>query len=134
MDKLVSKLIIYRNLGDDNLLASMAGICRDFKSGSYEQGNLIDRCYELVHKLLDIGTAYGFDNNLWHNYLAYLLISCENPFALPVRRLVLAMAPLIFLLKEILKSFSSFSAMILHLWSRHWVLAALVLSVITSPL
>ena len=82
MDKLVSKLIIYRNLGDDNLLASMAGICRDFKSGSYEQGNLIDRCYELVHKLLDIGTAYGFDNNLWHNYLAYLLISCENPFSI----------------------------------------------------
>lgn len=82
MDKLVSQLIVYRNLGEDNLLASMAELCRDFKAGHYEQANLISRCYELVHRLLDVGTAYGFDSNLWHNYITYLLISCENPFSI----------------------------------------------------
>lgn len=82
MDKLVSQLIVYRNLGDDNLLIPLSEICVEYKSGIYKREELAGRCYELVHKLLDIGTAYGFDNNLWHNYLTYLLISSENPFSI----------------------------------------------------
>lgn len=82
MDKLVSQLIVYRNLGDDNLMIPLSEICVEYKSGTYKREELAGRCYELVHKLLDIGTVYGFDNNLWHNYLTYLLISCENPFSI----------------------------------------------------
>ena len=29
-----------------------------------------------------MATDYGFDHNLWHNYLTYLLITNENPFSL----------------------------------------------------
>ncbi|MBS6560173.1 MAG: ATP-binding protein, partial [Clostridiales bacterium] len=44
--------------------------------------NLITRIYEEIHKLLDIATQYGFDKNLWHNYLTFLLITNENPFSI----------------------------------------------------
>lgn len=31
---------------------------------------------------MEVSTDYGFDRNLWHNYLTYLLITNENPFSL----------------------------------------------------
>lgn len=82
MHKLVSQLVIYRNLPADNLLEPLAAICARFTGGSYNREELTAEIYEQVHKLLDIGTVYGFDKNLWHNYLAFLLVSCENPFAI----------------------------------------------------
>ena len=82
MHKLVSQLVVYRNLPADNLLEPLAAICAEFAAGDYNREELTAEIYEQVHKLLDIGTVYGFDKNLWHNYLAFLLVSCENPFAI----------------------------------------------------
>ena len=82
MHKLVSQLVVYRNLPADNLLEPLAAICAEFAAGDYNREELTAVIYEQVHKLLDIGTVYGFDKNLWHNYLAFLLVSCENPFAI----------------------------------------------------
>ena len=82
MHKLVSQLVIYRNLPTDNFLEPLAEICAEFAAGDYNREELTAEIYEQVHKLLDIGTVYGFDKNLWHNYLAFLLVSCENPFAI----------------------------------------------------
>ncbi len=31
--------------------------------------------------MLDLATIYGFDDNLWHNYLTFILITLENPFS-----------------------------------------------------
>ena len=77
-----SKLVIYRNLEKDNLLFPLADICEEFASGQYEKEQLITKIYVQIHKLLDVATQYGFDHNLWHNYLAYLLATCENPFSI----------------------------------------------------
>ena len=82
MHNLVSHLVVYRNLPADNLLEPLADICAEFAAGNYNREELTAEFYEQVHKLLDIGTVYGFDKNLWHNYLAFLLVSCENPFAI----------------------------------------------------
>ena len=92
MHKLVSQLVVYRNLPADNLLEPLAAICAEFAAGDYNREELTAEIYEQVHKLLDIGTVYGFDKNLWHNYLAFLLVSCENPFAITCERLVPVMA------------------------------------------
>ena len=77
-----SKLVIYRNLDAGNLLFPMADICEKFYTGNYQKEQLITSIYEQIHKLLDVATVCGFDTNLWHNYLTYLLVSCENPFSI----------------------------------------------------
>lgn len=82
MHKLVSKLVIYRNLPEDNLLFPLADICAEFAGGNYNKEALITRIYDQIHKLLDVATINGFNKNLWHNYLTYLLVSCENPFSI----------------------------------------------------
>lgn len=124
MHKLVSQLVIYRNLPTDNFLEPLAEICAEFAAGDYNREELTAEIYEQVHKLLDIGTVYGFDKNLWHNYLAFLLVSCENPFAITCERLVPAMAALISLPSMTSKFFSSCLLMISASWSVRWRLTA----------
>ena len=82
MDRLTSKLIIYRNIPADSILFELAGICRRFRLGLYDKDELIADIYTQVHRLLDVATAYGFDQDLWHDYLAFLLATTENPFTL----------------------------------------------------
>lgn len=82
MHKLVSKLIVYRNLPEDNLLQPLAELCAQVESGSYNKEAVISKIYDQIHRLLDIATVYGFNKNLWHNYLTYLLVSVETPFAI----------------------------------------------------
>ena len=82
MHKLVSKLIVYRNLPADNILDPLAQVCAQVESGSYHKEEAIGKVYDQIHKLLDIATVYGFNKNLWHNYLTYLLVSVETPFAI----------------------------------------------------
>lgn len=82
MHKLVSKLIVYRNLPADNILTPLAGACAALAGGGCDKEKIIGEIYDQVHKLLDIATVYGFDKNLWHNYLSYLLASTETPFAI----------------------------------------------------
>ncbi len=40
------------------------------------------RVYQQIKRILITATDYGFDKNLWHNYLTYLLITDENPFSI----------------------------------------------------
>lgn len=82
MYKLTSKLIIYRNIGEDSILFRLADICRRFDEGKFEAEELSQEILDQVHRMLDLATKYGFDKNLWHNYLAYLLAMTETPFTL----------------------------------------------------
>jgi predicted AAA+ superfamily ATPase len=88
MYRLTSKLLVYKNLSEDNLLFPLAEIMKEFdlvkgqKNNELAKENLISRIYLCINRLLDIATNYGFNKNLWHNYLAYLLASSENPFSI----------------------------------------------------
>ncbi len=82
MHRLTSKLIIYRGIGEDSILRCLAQICRRFYEGDYDKEAMISEIYEQVHSLLDLATKYGFNKNLWHNYLAYLIATTETPFTL----------------------------------------------------
>ena len=82
MYRLTSKLVIYRNMGEDSILFRLADICQRFAAGNYVKENLITDIYVEIHRLLDISTRYGFDKNLWHNYLAFILAMSENPFTM----------------------------------------------------
>ena len=82
MYRLTSKLIIYRGIGEESILHCLAEICRRFDEGNYDREELTGAIYEQVHRLLDLATKYGFNRNLWHNYLAYLIATTETPFTL----------------------------------------------------
>lgn len=78
----VSKLILYRNLGEDSILRNLSDIFKRFDSCHYRSEELITDIYREIKKLLDLATTYGFDKNLWHNYLTFVLITNENSFSM----------------------------------------------------
>lgn len=82
MYRLTSKLVIYRNFGEDSILFHLADICERFAEGRYVREDLITDIYSQINRLLAVSTKYGFDRNLWHNYLAFLLAMDENPFTM----------------------------------------------------
>ena len=82
MYKECSKLILYRNLGKDSILYQLSEIFRDFDMEADSETHLIERIYEQIKALLDLSTMYGFDDNLWHNYLTFILLMNENSFTL----------------------------------------------------
>ncbi|MCI8334447.1 MAG: ATP-binding protein [Lachnospiraceae bacterium] len=78
----VAKLVLYRDLGEDSILGKLSRIFEDFGRGESSREELITRIYEQIKALLDLSTLYGFDKNLWHNYLTFLLLTNENSFSM----------------------------------------------------
>ena len=81
MHKELAKLIIYRDMSQENILSKLGNIFEDFENDTDTPEHLKTRIFIEVRRLLDLATQYGFDKNLWHNYLTYLLITDENPFS-----------------------------------------------------
>jgi hypothetical protein len=82
MYNIVSKLLIYGDMPKDSILMELSDIIREYKEKNYKKDEIITRIYHQVKRILQVATDYGFDKNLWHNYLTYLLITNENPFSL----------------------------------------------------
>ncbi len=81
-----AKLLLYSNLGEDAILTRLADIFRDWESQTCDKSALISRIYAQVKRLLDLATVYGFNHNLWQNYLTFLLMTNENSFTLTAER------------------------------------------------
>ena len=77
----VAKLIIYGN-HEDTILMKMSDIFKKFDRDEETPDKLISDIYEQIKRILEVATDYGFDKNLWHNYLTFYLIPNENPFSL----------------------------------------------------
>ena len=57
MHKLVSKLLIYSNLGDDSILSALSCIFRQWEKGETAKDDLIARIYKEIKRILDVSTA-----------------------------------------------------------------------------
>lgn len=74
----VEELMIYRNLEDAEIFETMIDIM-----DHYEEEPEFCRAayYDVINGLLEMAGSYGFEGNLWHNYLTYLLVNHENVFS-----------------------------------------------------
>ena len=82
MHRLVSNLIIYGNISEDSILHRLAGIFKRLETGASDTEELAGEVRHEIHRLLGLATDYAFDEDLWRDYIAYLLAMTENPFTL----------------------------------------------------
>ncbi len=82
MYKNVSKLLIYGDMEPDSILMQLSDIFRCMDEESQTKEVLTTRVFRQIKRILQVATDYGFDENLWHNYLTFLLITNENPFSI----------------------------------------------------
>lgn len=79
MYELISNLILYGNMSEDEILVKIAKLLDDHQKNDNELRQAI---YGEIKRLLELATQYGFNDNLWHNYLTYILMTNENPFSM----------------------------------------------------
>lgn len=79
MYQLISNLILYGNMDEDEILVRIAQLLDDHQKSDNELRQAI---YVEIKRLLELATQYGFNDNLWHNYLTYILMTNENPFSM----------------------------------------------------
>ena len=82
MYRIVSKLLIYGDMPQDSILMQLSDIFKNMDQHTQTRDELVTRVFTQVKHLLQVATDYGFDRNLWQNYLTFLLITDENPFSL----------------------------------------------------
>lgn len=64
------------------ILYQFGEIFRRFDEKSSSKPELIKDIYTQLKRLLIVATDYGFNHNLWHNYLTFFMVTNENPFSL----------------------------------------------------
>ena len=76
------ELIVYRRLKDDKLLRDMAWLMEHFEDEYYNKEDREELFFECIHAILEKAAHHGFYGNLWHCFIANLLVNDENPYSL----------------------------------------------------
>lgn len=82
MNHIISKLLMYTDMENDSVLMQLGNICEELEEKTLSKDRIRTKLFVQVKRILQIATDYGFDKNLWHNYLTFLLITNENPFSI----------------------------------------------------
>lgn len=75
------ELIVYRDFEDGQLLYDMAWLMTHYQDEFYNVEDMSALFYDCIHRLIDLAGNYGFHGNLWHCYLANLLVNNENSYS-----------------------------------------------------
>ncbi len=78
-----NQLIIYRNMlsGDGRLLSDISFLAEHCNDAPQDMEKMRELYYACIHKLLELAGNHGFYGNLWHCYLANLLVNDENSYS-----------------------------------------------------
>ena len=78
--KYVNNLVMYSALRNNTILSRIAEVLSEQGGGTSESVPR-SKVYDEVHALLEVATKYGFRDNLWKSYIAFLIATDENPFS-----------------------------------------------------
>ena len=78
----ISQLLMYGDLDQDSILYQLGEIFARYEQGGWRKMDLVRYINTQVKRILKVATDYGFDDNLWHNYLTFVLMMSENPFSM----------------------------------------------------
>ena len=78
----ISRLLMYGDLTEESILYQLGRAIDSIESGDYNKREATREINAISKRLLMLATDYGFDDNLWHNYLTFYIIMNENPFSL----------------------------------------------------
>lgn len=87
----MDNMILYRYLEQERILNDITYIVEECPHGHdiddkcwNEDSRLKDfksLCYASFHELVELSASHGFEGNLWHNYLTYLMVNDENAYS-----------------------------------------------------
>lgn len=75
------ELILYKCKEDGSIMRAMEGLTRHFELDDVDRSDLMELFYACIHELIEMAESHGFEGNLWHSYLAFLLANDENAYS-----------------------------------------------------
>lgn len=76
-----NELMLYKHMDDGKILWDMTFLMENYNNDYYNREDLKGLLYECINAILEMTVSHGFEGNLWHNYLTYLLASHENAYS-----------------------------------------------------
>lgn len=74
-------LILYKEFENGNLFYNMAWIMENYQNDYYNKEDVESLLYESLNQLMELAVSHGFEGNLWHSFLAFLLVNNENAYS-----------------------------------------------------
>ena len=76
-----NELMLYKHMENGQILEDMTFLMDHYDNEYYNAEDLKGLLFEVVNELLEMTVSHGFEGNLWHNYLTYLLATHENAYS-----------------------------------------------------
>ncbi|MCF2553593.1 ATP-binding protein [Faecalicatena contorta] len=75
-----NELLLYKNMEEGKILKDMTFLMEHYEDTEKEE-ELTSLFFTCMNAILEMAVSHGFEGNLWHNYLTYLLASHENAYS-----------------------------------------------------
>ena len=74
-------LILYKDFENGKLFYNMTWIMENYENEYYNKEDVESLLYESLNQLMELAVSHGFEGNLWHSFLAFLLVNNENAYS-----------------------------------------------------
>ena len=75
------ELMLYKHMEHEDVLMDMTFLMNNCQNEYYNKEDLRALLFECVNQILELAGSHGFEGNLWHNYLTFLLANDENAYS-----------------------------------------------------
>ena len=75
------ELMLYKHMEDGQILTDMTFLMENYDNDYYNTEDMKGLLFEQMNDILELSASHGFEGNLWHTYLTYLLASHENAYS-----------------------------------------------------
>ena len=74
-------LILYKDFENGKLFYNMTWIMENYENDYYNKEDVEFLLYESLNQLMELAVSHGFEGNLWHSFLAFILVNNENAYS-----------------------------------------------------
>lgn len=76
------ELILHKHFKHGDILSDMSWLLEHCEDDYYNDEDKRTLLFDVVHRLIELSGSHGYEGNLWHTYLTYLLANNENAFSM----------------------------------------------------
>ena len=76
-----NELMLYKNMEYGEILKDITFLIDNYESEFYNKEDLRGLLFDCINELLELSVSHGFEGNLWHTYLTFLLASDEKAYS-----------------------------------------------------
>ena len=79
--KHTNQLILYKDFEYGTLFYDLSWIMENYDNEYYNKEDVEALLYDCMHELMELAASHGFEGNLWHNFLTFLMVNNENAYS-----------------------------------------------------